>query len=467
MQNFQKVTPTILAAFQAVLGDDAVFTDAETLEKHSHDETEQLSFLPQIVLKPQNTEGVAAVLKICNAEHIPVVVQGGRSGLSGAALPVLGGVALSMERFDKILNIDKANAQVTVESGVITEHLQNVLKDNDLFYPPDPQGRGWSFIGGNVATNAGGPKCVKYGVTRDYVLNLEIVLPTGEIMWTGANTLKNSTGYNLTHLIIGSEGTLAIVTKIVLKLLPLPTFNLLLCAEFPKSEDAVGAVAAIFQAGITPSGLEFMSRETVEYSARYVGVPMPMHPDNEGQLLIEVDGNNMDVLMQDCERIAEVLQNFHVGEILFADSESQKADLWLLRRNAGNSMIKLSKARIGEDCVVPRALLPELLRGIKAIAEPLALKIISLGHLGDGNMHVYILCDDEPTDDWFARARKAKRAIFELVKSLGGLLSAEHGVGWVQRPYIGIFYDDIHLNLLRGIKQVFDPNGILNPNKIF
>ncbi len=461
---FTEINPSVLFEIQAALGNDCVFTDTETLDKHSHDESKNIFFLPEIVVKPSDTGQVSRLLKICNNHQIPVTVQGGRSGLSGAALPISGGVALSMERFDKILNIDEANFQVTVESGVITEHLQNVLKDKGLFYPPDPQGRGWSFIGGNVSTNAGGPKCVKYGVTRDYVLNLEIVLPSGEVMWTAANTLKFSTGYNLTHLIIGSEGTLAVVTKIVLKLLPLPTFNLLMLASFPDAEDACAAVAAVFQAGVVPSGLEYMEHAVVAYSARYLGVE-PLSKDHDAYLIIEVDGSNMAVLLEDCEKIATVLQDFKVGDILFADNEAQKTEIWKLRRNAGNALDVLSTEKWGEDTVVPRANLPAQLRGIRQISKKYNLEIASLGHLGDGNMHINIINNEVPTEEWYAKAKQAKREIFELTKSLNGMLSAEHGVGYSQTPYLDIFFSETHRAILRGIKKVFDPKGILNPNK--
>ena len=461
-----RITPSVLSEIQAAVGSDCLYHDAETLNLHSSDESKNLYYSPEIVVIPRDTEGVSRLMKICNEHNIPVTVQGGLSGLSGAALPIEGGVALSMKRFDKILNIDKANFQVTTEPGVITEYLQNVLKDNDLFYPPDPQGRGWSFIGGNVSTNAGGPKCVKYGVTRDYVLNLEIVLPSGEVIWTGANTLKNSTGYNLTQLMIGSEGTLAVVTKIVLKLLPLPTVNLLLLAPFFNTEDACAAVAAIFQAGVVPSGLEFMDRVAVDYASRYLGVP-PLSIEHDAHLFIEVDGTNLDVLHQDCEKIAMILQDFNVGDILFADNDAQKSELWKLRRNSGNSMINLTKERLGEDTVVPRAALPAQMRGVKQIGEKYNLKISNVGHLGDGNMHIFIVSDDEPTEEWYERARQAKREIFELTKSLNGMLSAEHGVGFIQKPYMDIFFGETHLAILRGIKKVFDPNGILNPQKLF
>ena len=468
MITFNKATPAFIDQLTSVLGSSAVFTNAEMLDKHARDFTKDLYFLPEVVLTPSNVEEISKVMALCNEQLIPVTVQGARSGLTGSALTVHGGVALSMERFNKILEIDEKNYQVIVEPGVITEYLQDILQEKGLFYPPDPAGRGYSHIGGNIATNAGGPRCVKYGVTRDYVLNLEIVLPNGEILWTGANTLKNSTGYNLTQLITGSEGTLAVVTKIVLRVIPYPSFNLLMLALFQKAEEACAVVADIFKSGVVPSAVEFMDKLTIDYASRYVGSsPFPEGADFEAMLLIEVDGNNMDVLQQDCEKIAEVLNRFHVGEILFAESEAQKNELWKLRRNAANAITTLSYAMVTEDTVVPRTKLPELLRGVYKIGEELGLKTSNMGHIGDGNIHFSIICDEPLTEGWRVRSLEGKREIYQLVKSLGGMLSAEHGIGYLQKPFMGLFFNETHLSILRGIKKVFDPGGILNPGKIF
>ncbi len=468
MTKFNKVTPAFIQKLTAVVGANAVFTQAERLENHGRDFSKDLYFLPEVVVTPSDTGNVSKIMALCNEHRIPVTVQGARSGLTGSAVPVHGGVALSMERFDKILDIDDKNYQVVVEPGVITEHLQNVLRDKELFYPPDPAGRGYSHIGGNVATNAGGPRCVKYGVTRDYVLNLEIVLTNGEVMWTGANTLKNSTGYNLAQLITGSEGTLAVVTKIVLKLLPYPPFNLLMLALFHKAEEACAVVADIFKSGVIPSALEFMDKETIDYAVRYVGSsPFVISPDYEALLLIEVDGNNMDVLQNECEKIAEVLSQFDVGDVLFADSEAQKNELWKLRRNAANAITTLSYAMVTEDTVVPRTRLPELLQGVKKIGAALGLKTSNLGHIGDGNIHFSITSDEPLTEEWRIKSIEGKREIYKLVKSLGGMLSAEHGIGYLQKPFMGLFFKEHHLSILRGIKKAFDPEGILNPSKIF
>ncbi|MEP7230394.1 MAG: FAD-linked oxidase C-terminal domain-containing protein [Ginsengibacter sp.] len=468
MAKFNKITPLFIKKLTAIVGGSAVYTHAETLEKHARDFSQDLYFLPEAVVIPSNTSEVSGIMALCNKYRIPVTVQGARSGLTGSALAIHGGVALSMERFDKILDIDEKNYQVIVEPGVITEHLQNILQDKGLFYPPDPAGRGYSHIGGNIATNAGGPRCVKYGVTRDYVLNLEIVLPNGEVMWTGANTLKNSTGYNLTQLITGSEGTLAVVTKIVLKLLPYPPFNLLMLALFRRAEEACAVVADIFRSGVIPSALEFMDRETIDYAVRYVGSsPFAISPDYEALLLIEVDGNNMDVLQHDCEKIAEVLSQFDVGDILFADSEAQKNELWKLRRNAANAITTLSYAMVTEDTVVPRTKLPDLLKGVKKIGDELGLKTSNLGHIGDGNIHFSIISEEPVTEEWRLRSIEGKREIYKLVQSLGGMLSAEHGIGYLQKPFMELFFKENHLSILRGIKKAFDPRGILNPAKIF
>lgn len=468
MTKFKKITPAFIKKLKALPGGIGVFTETERLESHARDFCPDLFFPPEVVVVPSDTQNVSEVMALCNKHCIPVTVQGARSGLTGSALAIHGGVALSMERFDKILEIDENNYQVVVEPGVITEHLQNTLQEKGLYYPPDPAGRGYSHIGGNIATNAGGPRCVKYGVTRDYVLNLEIVLASGEVMWTGANTLKNSSGYNLTQLITGSEGTLAVVTKIVLRLIPYPPFNLLMLALFRKAEEACAVVADIFKSGVIPSSLEFMDRVTIEYAIRYVGSsPVEIPPDYEAMLLIEVDGDNMDLLHQDCEKIAEVLSKFNVGDVLFADSEAQKNELWKLRRNAANAVYTLAHAIVTEDTIVPRTKLPELLKGVRQIGENLGLKTGNLGHIGDGNIHFSIISDVPVNEEWRIKSIQGKREIYKLVQSLGGMLSAEHGIGYLQKPFMGLFFKERHLSLLRGIKKTFDPKGILNPAKIF
>ena len=458
---------THLDFFEKTVGKENVFVDAEVLEAYAHDETEDLHFLPDVVLKPGTAEEISAILKFCNQHKIPVTPRAAGTGLSGGALPHLGGVLLSVERLNKIISIDERNLQVTTECGVITEVLQDAVKEKALFYPPDPSSRGSCFIGGNIAENSGGPKAVKYGVVKDYVLNLEVVLPSGEIIWTGANVLKNATGYNLTQLIVGSEGTLGIVTKAVLRLIPLPKYDLLMLVPFSNAENACAAVSAIFAAGYVPSAMEFMERDAIEWTMKYVdNCIVPMTDDVQAHLLIEVDGNDTDVLMKEMEGISEIVMSFDCGEILFAEDAQQKAELWKLRRRVGEA-VKSHSIYKEEDTVVPRAELPVLLAGVKQIGKKYGFHSVCYGHAGDGNLHVNIIKGNLSDEEWNGSLISGIREVFELVKKLGGTISGEHGVGLVQKDYLPIVFDDVQMRLMREIKKIFDPNNILNAGKIF
>ena len=463
---FNKITPGLVGEFASIVGEQHVSSEKEMLEENSRDYTEDLRFLPEVVLFPANALEIAAILKICNKQKIPVTPRGAGTGLSGGALPVHGGVVISMKRLNKIIHLDERNLQATVEPGVINQVFQEAVMEKNLFYPPDPASKGSCFLGGNLAESAGGPKAVKYGVTRDYVLNCEIVLPTGEIIWTGANVLKNSTGYNLTQLMIGSEGTLGIITKIVFRLLPLPTENMLMLVPFFSSEKACEAVSAIFRAGITPSALEFMERDCLEYVMKYVDVKIPLKENIHAHLLVEVDGTDKEVLFKECERISELLYQYECDEILFADSAQQKAELWRARRSAGEA-VKSHSIYKEEDTVVPRAELPVLLKGVKEIGRKYGFRSVCYGHAGDGNLHVNIIREDMSEEDWNTKVPLGIREIFELCVKLGGTISGEHGIGYVQRDYIDIPFNRTQIDLMKGIKNLFDPNGILNPGKIF
>ncbi|HVF96146.1 MAG TPA: FAD-linked oxidase C-terminal domain-containing protein, partial [Flavisolibacter sp.] len=417
--------------------------------------------------KPRTPEEISIILSICNQHRIPVTPRGAGTGLSGGALPHLGGVLLSTERLNSIIQIDERNLQVTVEAGVITEVLQNAVKEKGLFYPPDPSSRGSCMIGGNIAENSGGPKAVKYGVVKDYVLNLEVVLPTGEIIWTGANVLKNATGYNLTQLMVGSEGTLGIVTKAVLRLIPLPKLDLLMLVPFKDPVDACAAVSAIFAAGYMPSAMEFMERDAIDWSMRFVdNCIVPMDDETQAHLLIEVDGNDLDVLMKEMEGISEITAAFNPGEILFAEDVQQKAELWKLRRRVGEA-VKSHSVYKEEDTVVPRAELPTLLKGVKDIGRKYGFQSVCYGHAGDGNLHVNIIKGDLTDEQWNGSLKDGIIEIFELVKSLGGTISGEHGVGLVQKEYLPIVFDTVQMRLMKSIKALFDPANILNAGKIF
>ncbi|MDA7804339.1 FAD-binding protein, partial [Crocinitomix sp.] len=381
--------------------------------------------------------------------------------------PLFGGIAITMERFNQIVEIDIKNGQVTVEPGVITQVLQETVAEKGLFYPPDPASRGTCFIGGNLAENSGGPKAVKYGVTNEYVLNLEVVLANGETIWTGANVLKNATGYNLTQLIVGSEGTLGIITKAVLKLIPLPKRDMLMLVPFESAEKACEAVAAIFQAGIVPSGMEFMERDALIWTAEFIKDESILIPDNvAAHLLIEVDGNYEDVLMKDCEAIMDIVEQYGALEVLFADDKAQKDKLWNLRRKVGEA-VKSQSIYKEEDTVVPRYELPKLLKGVKEIGEKYGFKSVCYGHAGDGNLHINIIKGELSDEIWNNQLEYAIREIFSLTVSLGGTISGEHGIGYVQKSYMDIPFSQLELNLMKGIKELFDPKGILNPGKIF
>ncbi|MBY0244210.1 MAG: FAD-binding protein [Sphingobacteriaceae bacterium] len=463
--NFKKVNPQFVEELKQKIGAENVFVDEESLEKYNHDETEDLRYLPEVVVKPSTPEQVSVLLKLCNDNHVPITPRGGGTGLSGAALPIYGGVLLSMEKFNKIIAIDTDNLQATVEPGVITQVFMDAVAEHGLLYPVDPSSKGSCFIGGNVAHGSGGPRVVKYGTIREYILNLEIVLPNGDIIWTGANTLKYASGYNLTQLMIGSEGTLAVVTKIVAKLISKPTQDVLMLASFSNNEDACAAVSAIFRAGVTPSALEFMERRGVEWVRDYEHIQFDLKDGVEAFLMIEMDGTDLDEIFKSCEIINEVLEKYHCSDVLFADTAKQKEEIWRMRRTMGES-VKSNSVYKEEDTVVPRAALPKLVKGIKEIGAKYGFESVCYGHAGDGNLHINIIKAGMSDEDWNYKLKDGIAEVFELTVALGGTISGEHGIGLVQKGYMKIKYSDVNLALMRGIKSVFDPNGILNPGKI-
>jgi glycolate oxidase len=467
---FNQLTPELVVAFEGVVGAANVLTaqrvEADVYADYGRDHTEDLAFAPDVVLRPGTAEEVAAIMRLCYEAGVPVTARGAGTGLSGGALPIHHGVVLSTERLNRILEIDERNLQATVEPGVINEVFQNAVKEVGLFYPPDPASKGSCTLGGNLAHSSGGPRAVKYGTTKDYVLNLQVALPTGELIWTAANTLKNSTGYNLTQLMVGSEGTLGIITKVVFRLLPYPQQNVLMLVPFRQEAQAAEAVSAVFRAGIIPSAMEFMEREAIAWSSNYLNIPLTLPEEIRAHLLIELDGQDLDQLYKEAEQVYAVLENYDVDEILLADTAAQKDDLWKIRRNIGNS-VRYNSVYKEEDTVVPRAELPTLLKGVKEIGARYGFKSVCYGHAGDGNLHVNIIRGELSDEQWNVGLRQPISEIFELCVRLGGTISGEHGIGLVQKPYIGIALKEANLNLMRGIKEVFDPKGILNPGKIF
>lgn len=463
---FKKIETQDLDFFHKILPAANILSDRENIERCSSDETEDFSFPPELVLQPESTQEVSRIMAYCNEQHIAVTPRGAGTGLSGGALPVYGGVCLDMRRMNRIIDIDTLNFQVTTQPGVITEVLQNAVIEKGLFYPVDPASRGSCFIGGNVAENSGGPRAVKYGTVKDYVLNLEVVLPDGEIIWTGANTLKNATGYNLTQLIVGSEGTLAVVTQIVLKLVPYPSENLLLLVPFFTAADAARAVNKIMLAGYTPSALEFMERDALSCAISFLGnSPITLPDEIQAHLLIEVDGNNKEVLFTEMEGIAGLMEQFATGELLFAESSQQKNELWRLRRVVGEA-VKSGSIYKEEDTVVPRACLPQLLQMVKDTGNKYGFSSVCYGHAGDGNLHVNIVKGNLTDVFWEQELPLAIREIFAYVHSVGGTISGEHGIGYVQKPYMDIVFNKVQMGLMKQIKQLFDPKGIMNPGKV-
>lgn len=459
--------PAFLEHLRSAVGSEHVHLDEEHRRAYGRDETEDLVHPPDAVVRPRTTAEVAAVVKACAQHEVPITPIGGRTGLSGGALCVSGGLGLALDRMNSIVDIDEKNLQVTVEPGVITQVLQDAVAARGLYYPPDPSSRGSCTIGGNLAENAGGPRAVKYGVTRDWVLNLEVVLPSGEVIWTGANTLKNSTGYDLTRLMVGSEGTLGVITRAVLRLVPHPKENRLMLVPFDNASKACEAVSAVFRAGVTPSAMEFMERDAIAWTMKFTeDLPGQVNTGPGAYLMIEVDGDHADVLMRDCETILGVCEAHDCGEVLFAGSEAEKAALWKLRRSVPVS-VKAHSIYKEEDTVVPRFELPRLLEGVKVIGKRHGFNSVCYGHAGDGNLHVNIIRGDLDDHTWEHELPGAIREIFELTVSLGGTLSGEHGIGLVQRPYMPIAFTTVQLDLMRRLKEAFDPQGIMNPGKVF
>lgn len=436
--------------------------------QYASDHTENLNFVPEIVVFPNSTKDVSVILKYCNNHNIPVTPSASLTGLSGGALPVFGGVSLSMNKMNNLISIDEKNFQAVVEPGLINEEFQNTLTKKKLFYPPDPASKGSCTLGGNFALNAGGPKAIKYGVTSNYVLNLEIALPNGDVLWTGANTLKNSTGYNLTQLMIGSEGTLAVITKAVVKLLPLPSQRLLLLIPFQNNIEACSAVADIIYHEIIPSSLEFMEKDALLFvkESNYAELPFNIADDIDSYLLIELDGCDHPQLFIEAEKIYTIIKKYQCGEVIIADTKSEQDRIWKVRRSIGLA-VKAFSVYKEEDTVVPRAYLADLLTGVKKIGNHYNFRSICYGHAGDGNLHVNILKEGLTDVQWNGVLKKAIREIFKLCIKLGGTISGEHGIGYVQKEYMDIPFSTQNLTLQKKIKSIFDPKNILNPGKIF
>jgi glycolate oxidase len=419
-----------------------------------------------VVVRPTSAEQVAAIFELAQRARVPVTPRGAGYGLSGGAVPVHGGIVLSVEKMNRILEIDKDNLMITVEPGVITGDIHRAVEAEGLFYPPDPASLDSCSIGGNVAECAGGPRAVKYGVTKDYVCGLEVVLPSGRVITTGGKLVKNVTGYNLVQLLVGSEGTLGVVTKIVLRLLPLPKVQVDLLVPYDDLQAAADTVSDMIAHRILPTAIEFMEQDSLVAVERLTGNRVPFS-DAQAHLLIQLDGTSREAVDADLEVVGDLCVKRGAREVLVADDRATRDRLWDARRKIIDALNHESPVNHMEDVVVPRSEIPTLLRGIKDLAARHDVRIVCFGHAGDGNVHVNVLKDRIGDERWDAMVPEISEVIFGLALSLGGQITGEHGVGVTRRPYLPMALDPVQIALMRSIRDLFDPNRILNPGKIF
>ncbi|HID88111.1 MAG TPA: FAD-binding protein [Anaerolineae bacterium] len=447
---------------QELLGPEKVLTSLEDRIAYSYDGTFAQS-LPDVAVLPESTEEVAAVVRIAAERRVPVVPRGMASGLAGASIPFSGGIALALTRMNRILEIDEVNRTARVEAGIVTAEFQAEVEKLGLFYPPDPSSNKQSTIGGNIACNAGGPRCLKYGVTGDYVMGLTVVLPDGRVLETGGKAIKNVVGYDLISLFVGSEGTLGVITEALLKLVAKPQFVRTARAEFPSLDDASRTVNAILSAGIVPATLELMDETAIECIEEAMQLGLPL--DVEAMLIIEVDGSDEEAVVREIESVARICEESGARAVEVAQSEEERAELWRARRSVSPSLARKAPNKLGEDITVPRSAIPEAVRRIKAISGRYGLPIVIFGHAGDGNLHPNILFDRRDPEQW-AKIEPMVGEIFRVALELGGTLSGEHGIGTLKRPYMEEALGPLSLEVQRRIKQALDPLNIMNPGKV-
>jgi glycolate oxidase len=453
----------IITQLEKITGKDGVLITPEDLAVYAFDGTFE-DHRPDVVVLPRTSGQVSQIVKLAAADRIPVVTRGMGSGLAAASVPFTGGIALVMTRMNRILEIDTVNAAARVESGLVTADLQGEVEKLGLFYPPDPSSNRHSTIGGNIACNAGGPRCLKYGVTGDYVLGLQVVLADGRTLQTGNKCIKDVVGYDLNALFTGSEGTLGVITEALLRLVARPKFARTALADFPSLDDATRTVNSIIQAGIVPAALELMDETAVACIEEAMPLGLPL--DVEAVLLIESDGSDEDALLREIEAIAAICRECGARQVKMAKDEAERTRLWLGRKSVSPALARKAPCKLGEDITVPRSALPEAVRRLKGISAQYGLPIVIYGHAGDGNLHPAILFDKRDPEQW-AKVEKMVAEEFSLSLELGGTLSGEHGVGMLKRPYMEKALGPLSLEIQRRIKQVLDPLNILNPGKVF
>lgn len=454
---------SILAALTDIVGAAHVLTDADACARYGVDAL-KMGHPADVVVLPGTTAEVSRIARLCHETHTPLVPRGAGTGYTGGAVPSHGGVVLSLERFNRILDIDEGNLLVVVEPHVVTGVLQEAVEAVGLFYPPDPASLKQSVIGGNVAENAGGPRAFKYGVTNKYVLGLEAVLPTGEVIETGGKVVKNVVGYDLTHLLAGSEGTLAIITKVILRLIPKPPVQITMRASFPSVQHAVDAVTALIRARVIPAALELIDGDSLDAVATFLNVRSLAPAGTAAILLLEVDGLEAQV-REEADRIERACLDTGATEFLRAATEAERQELWRVRREISPSLKVITPLKFNHDVVVPKARIPELFRLVDELRARYRLRIPCFGHVGDGNIHVNIMVTPGD-DDEIQRAHQAEGDLFRGVVALEGSISGEHGIGFAKAKYLSLELSDDELALMRRLKQAFDPHGILNPGKM-
>jgi glycolate oxidase len=457
------IDTNIINQLKSILGKDSVLHTPEDLAVYSYDGTFE-EHCPDVVVLPRTTEEVSQILKLASQERIPVVTRGMASGLTAASVPFSGGIALSITRMNRILEIDEVNATVRVEAGIVTGDLQTAVEKRGFFYPPDPSSLKHSTIGGNVACNAGGPRCLKYGVTGDYVLGLTVVLADGQILRTGGKLIKDVVGYDLKALFTGSEGTLGVITEVLLRLLSKPTVARTALVDFPTLADASRTVNAILAAGIVPATIEIMDETAIACieEAMHLGLPL----DVEAILLIETDGNDEAAVLREIESVAAICRQCGARQVKVAGNEAERSSLWKARRSVSPALARKAPNKLGEDITVPRSAIPEAVRRLKAISAKYGLPIVIFGHAGDGNLHPNILFDKRDPEQW-KKVEEMVAEEFALSLELGGTLSGEHGVGVLKRPYMEKALGALSIEMQKRIKTAFDPFNILNPGKVF
>jgi glycolate oxidase len=464
MPQFAPVTPDVVAALSEIVGADYVVTLEPDLAVFGRDETEDLQYCAEVAVRPSTTEQVSQIMRLAWERNIPVTPRAAGTGLSGGALPVFGGIVLSVDRMNQILEIDEQNMMARVQPGVITGVLHEAVAEKGLYYPPDPASHGSCMIGGNIAENAGGPHCVKYGLTKDYVLSLEAVMPNGDVFRTGGKLKKDVAGYNLTQLLVGSEGTLAVVTEATLRLIPKPTFTRTILAPFDSLDTAAKGIVAVYQSRIIPAALELVEKAALEAAEEHLGRSVP-YGDAEAQILLELDGYDEEAIDRELMRAGEVLLEAGALDAMLADTPAKAKDLWTVRKCLGEA-VKKQAAYIECDTAVPPAKVPDLLRGVRKVAAEHGIRQISYGHAGDGNIHVNVLTDSPDLEQRERQLRPAVKAILQVSVDLGGTITGEHGVGCSQSRYMPMYHDAVALAAMAAIKQAFDPKGILNPGKV-